>query len=160
MQQTSIIHGLPTTWYPDFYAYNDKTHDIYSALDLGRTGYDFMGWYHGDTKVYDTDGKVVQNVWVDGQQMDKNQLFKWIDPKRKDNKDAASDGITLTARWNPKSTESILTIMVVQAEAELSMRNIRTVFTLITNVQVKPQKLKCQAVQVILLPDTGTVLNR
>ena len=101
---TDFYHprGFPTTWYPDFYAYNDKTHDIYSALDLGRTGYDFMGWYHGDTKVYDIDGKVVQNVWVDGQQMDQDQLFKWIDPKRKDNKDAASDGITLTARWNPK----------------------------------------------------------
>ena len=48
----------------------------------------------------------------------------------------------------------------IQAEAELSMRNIRTAFTLITNVQAKHQKLKCQAVQVILLPDTGTVLNR
>ena len=94
--------SLPTTWYPDFYAYNDKTHDIYGESQFAKRGYDFMGWYHGDTKVYDTDGKVVQNVWVDGQQMDQNQLFKWIDPKRKDNKDAASDGITLTARWNPK----------------------------------------------------------
>ena len=94
--------SLPTTWYPDFYAYNDKTHDIYGESQFAKLGYDFMGWYHGDTKVYDTDGTVVQNVWVDGQQMDKNQLFKWIDPKRKDNKDAASDGITLTARWNPK----------------------------------------------------------
>ena len=94
--------SLPTTWYPDFYAYNDKTHDIYGESQFAKLGYDFMGWYHGDTKVYDTDGKVVQNVWVDGQQMDQNQLFKWIDPKRKDNKDAASNGITLTARWNPK----------------------------------------------------------
>ena len=40
--------------------------------------------------------------------------------------------------------------MVVQAEAELSMRKYQNGFTLITNVQVKPQKLKCQAVQVIL----------
>ena len=94
--------SLPTMWYPDFYAYNDKTHDIYGESQFAKLGYDFMGWYHGDTKVYDTDGKVVQNVWVDGQQMDQDQLFKWIDPKRKDNKDAASDGITLTARWNPK----------------------------------------------------------
>ena len=101
---TEFYHprGFPTTWYPDFYAYNDKTHDIYGESQFAKLGYDFMGWYHGDTKVYDTDGTVVQNVWVDGQQMDKNQLFKWIDPKRKDNKDAASDGITLTARWNPK----------------------------------------------------------
>ena len=101
---TDFYHpgGFPTKFYKDYYAYNDKTHNIYSALDLGRTGYDFMGWYHGDTKVYDTDGTVVQNVWVDGQQMDKNQLFKWIDKKRVDDKTAKSDGITLTARWNPK----------------------------------------------------------
>ena len=94
--------SLPTTWYPDFYAYNDKTHDIYGESQFAKLGYDFMGWYHGDTKVYDTDGTVVQNVWVDGQQMDKNQLFKWIDKKRVDDKTAKSDGITLTARWNPK----------------------------------------------------------
>ena len=80
------------TWV-GYFTYGEKIAGVFGSGTVKRTGYDFGGWYCGSTMLWDSNGNVQKDVWIDGKQWsDKSGNYMW------------KGNTEVWARWIPKLT--------------------------------------------------------